>query len=283
MTLLSLPKLIRCVATVSAVAIVCGSSVGLAQSSTPTPSSANDIQVTITNEGNSDFTLTPLWFAFQNGGFDSFDVGAAASSAIEAIAEDGIVDGLIADFDASGQPGNRQGVVTAPGGFGGAPVIEPGETGTAFITPINPANYQYFSFASMIIPSNDTFIGNDDPMQYQVFNAAGEINDPSGTFTIQVFAGDVWDAGTENNDAMGAAFSTAGGTGTTEGGVIGAAGDLSEFVGTGTPSGLTINDLITQGELVATITVSQIPEPSTVVLSLLGAVGIGLVARRNRS
>lgn len=280
MTLLSLPKFIRCVAAVSAAAMVCGSSVGLAQSSTATPSTANDIQVTITNEGNSDFTLTPLWFAFQNGGFDAFDVGSAASPAIEAIAEDGIVGGLIADFDASGQPGNRQGVVTAPGGFAGAPVIEPGETGTAYITPINPANYQYFSFASMVIPSNDTFLGNDDPMQYQVFNSAGEINDPSGTFTIQIFAEDLLDSGTEVNNAMGAAFSTAGGTGTTEGGVIGAAGDLSEMLGTSTPSGITISDLITQGELVATITVSQIPEPSTAALSLLGALGVGLVARR---
>lgn len=267
--------------SLAAVVVALGSAkVGWSQASTPVPSTASDIEITITNEGNSDFTLTPLWFAFQNGGFDAFEVGSAASPAIEAIAEDGIVGGLIADFDASGQPGNRQGVVTAPGGFAGAPVIEPGETATAYITPINPANYQYFSFASMVIPSNDTFFGNDDPMQYQVFNSAGEINDPSGTFTIQIFAEDLLDSGTEVNNAMGAAFSTAGGTGTTEGGVIGAAGDLSELLGTSTPSGITIGDLITQGELVATITVSQIPEPSTVALSLLGALGVGFVARR---
>ena len=47
--------------------------------STDTPSTPTDIQVTVTNEGNSDFTLTPLWFGFQNGGFDLFDPNSAPS------------------------------------------------------------------------------------------------------------------------------------------------------------------------------------------------------------
>ncbi len=249
--------------------------------STDVPSTPTDIQVTVTNEGNSDFTLTPLWFAFQNGGFDLFNTGAAPSPGLELIAEDGDVAVLTSEFDAAGQPGNRQGAVFAPGGFGGAPVIEPGETGTAYITPINPSNYQFFSFASMIIPSNDTFIGNESPTQYQVFTPGGDINDPSGTFTIQIFGNDLLDAGTEENNAMGAAFSTEGGspTDTTDG--IGPAGDLNEFLNTGTPSGLTITDFIAPGELVATITISQLPEPSTVTLAMLSLGGI--IVRRKRS
>ncbi|MEM8866471.1 MAG: hypothetical protein AAGF31_13080, partial [Planctomycetota bacterium] len=137
--------MLRFITTVTATCIASVLAIDSAhgQVSTATPSTTSDIQVSIVNEGNSDFTLTPLWFAFQDGTFDTFDIGSAASSSIEAIAEDGIVDGLVDDFNASGQPGLRQGVVTAPGGFAGAPVIEPGETGTAFITPINPAAYQY--------------------------------------------------------------------------------------------------------------------------------------------
>ncbi|MEN1680821.1 MAG: spondin domain-containing protein [Planctomycetota bacterium] len=266
---------------VASLASTLAASTALGQASTPTASTPTDLKVTITNEGNADFTLTPLWFAFQNGGFDSFDAGSLASPAIEAIAEDGIVDGLIMDFDASGQPGNRQGVVTAPGGFPGAPVIENGETGTAFITPINPAAYQYFSFASMVIPTNDNFIGNDDPLAYQVFDAAGNINDPSGTFTITVLASDIWDAGTELNNGLGAPFSTAGGTATdTTDPIALEANNLADFVGITTPSGVTITNLYDPSDVVATITISQIPEPAT--LSLLALAPLGMVTRRRR-
>lgn len=248
--------------------------------------SAGDIQVNITNEGNSDFTTTPLWFAFHDGTFDTFDVGSSASSAIELIAEDGMVGGLQSDFSNSGQPGLIQGVAAAPGGFAGAPVIEPGETGQGFATPNNPAGYQYISFASMIIPTNDTFFGNDNPLAHQVFDANGNINDASGIFTIQIFAEDLYDAGTEDNTAAGLPFATnAGATATdTAGGLIAQAGDLSEFSGLTTPSGITITNLVQPGQLVATIQVSRVaavPEPSS-----LAVVGLGLggmLLRRRRS
>lgn len=266
-------------AAVASLVTTLAANAAFGQASTPTASTPTDLKVTITNEGNADFTLTPLWFAFQNGGFDTFDAGSAASSSIEAIAEDGIVDGLIADFDSSGQPGNRQGVVTAPGGFAGAPVIEAGETGTAFITPINPANYQYFSFASMVIPTNDNFIGNDDPFAYQVFDAGGNINDPSGTFTIQVLASEIWDAGTELNNGLGAPFSTAGGVATeTTDPIALESNNLADFVGITTPSGVTITNLYDPGAVVATITISRIPEPAT--LSLLALAPLGMIGRR---
>jgi hypothetical protein len=250
---------------------------------TPAPAAhaqaVGDVQFTVTNEGNSDFFLTPVWFAFQNGGFDLFDAGAAASPALEALAEDGIVSGLQADFAGSGQPGNIQGVAANAAGFGGAPVIDPGETATAFVTPINPASYQYLTFASMVIPSNDAFIGNADPLAYQVFTPAGAINDPSGVFTIEILASDIWDAGTEVNNTQGAAFSN-GNPATDENGVVTLAPDLSNFVGTQTAAGTTINDLFSGDEVVATISVSLVPVPEPASAALVGAGALALLRRR---
>jgi hypothetical protein len=34
--------------------------------------------------------------------------------------------------------------------------------------------HQYISYAAMMIPSNDAFIGNDNPMGYPIFNENGE-------------------------------------------------------------------------------------------------------------
>ncbi len=242
-----------------------------------------DVRVDVTNLGNSDFFLTPAWFAFSNGTFDFFDVGSAASSSLEAIAEVGDVSGLVTDFANSGVPGNLQGVAANPAGFGGAPVIDPGETATAYVTPMNPAAYQFFSFASMVIPSNDSFIGNDDPLAYRVFDDNGDLTDASGTFTIQIFGSDIWDAGTEQNTGTGAAFSTLGGMGLDEQGVVTLTtqpGDLSVFLGTQTPAGTTINTLIDPQMLLATIQISIVPVPTPGVAGLLGLAGLGLVRRK---
>lgn len=239
------------------------------------------INVSITNEGNSDFFVTPLWFGFHDGSFDLFDDGQPASSALELIAEEGDVSGLQNAFTAEGHA--IQGVAANAAGFGGAPVIDPGETATASITPVNPAAYRYLSFASMVIPSNDAFIGNSDPTAYQVFDSSGDFQGP---LTIQIFANDIWDAGTEVNNTFGAAFSGVGGDGVAEGGTVGrlGMGGLDNFAGTGIPTGDTISDLIGDGELLATIHVTQtVPEPTSLGMISLGGLALGLLRRRRDS
>ncbi len=242
-----------------------------------------DIRVEVTNLGNADLLLTPVWFGFHDGSFDLFDVGSPANSEIETIAELGDVNPLAAAFTAApGIPGDIQGVV-----FGtdvAPPPINPGESGVAFVTPANPSAYEYFSFASMIIPSNDTFIGNDDPMQYQVFNSSDEII--GGTFTINIFGRDILDSGTEVNDGVGAAFVSGvdATLGSDEMGNVMIGSDLSAIAGVTAANGDVINDVLYgPDELVATITISQVvPEPSSFLMVLTGLLGLGLLRRRRR-
>jgi len=155
--------------------------------------SALTLEVSITNNSQTDgLFLTPVLSIFHDGSFDAFDEGAAASAGIEAIAEGGDVSGVLGDATTAGA--NAQ-VAANAAGFAGAPLIDPGETAKIFFD-VNPTD-RFFSFLSMVIPSNDLFIGNDNPMAYEVFDTAG-------TFTnigpISVFGGDVWDGGTEAND-----------------------------------------------------------------------------------
>ena len=54
----------------------------------------------------------------------------------------------------------------------------------------------------MVVPSNDFFIGNDSPTEYLLFNPDGSlaIND------ITLTAADIWNAGSETENPLNAAF-----------------------------------------------------------------------------
>jgi len=147
--------------------------------------------------------FTPVWVGFHDGSFDLFDIGGLASLGIERIAEDGNVDELRADFAAgTADAGGIDGVITSPEGFEGLPVFDPGEVSTAEFT-LNGLQHRYLSFASMIVPSNDAFIGNHNPWALELFDAAGKFK---GKQIYTVLGSMVWDAGTELNTEMDAAF-----------------------------------------------------------------------------
>ena len=156
--------------------------------------------------------LTPLWVGFHDCSFDSYDTGAPASAGIERIAEDGDASELSAIFTSTTATG-QDGVILNPEGFAGAPVFEPGSVSQA-VYDLDPQSQKYFSYATMIIPSNDAFIANASPVAHKIFNDAGEF---VGPFTFTVYATSIRDAGTEENTEMDAAFlnQTAGNTGNT--------------------------------------------------------------------
>ncbi len=182
----------------------------------PAAAATIPVVVTIRNLAPSNGTYqTPVWVGFHDGTFDLFDLGAPASMALERLAEDGDASFVMADFTASGA-GSQQGAIAGSGG-----PIAPGETArmTFFLDPLGLTS-RYFSYASMVIPSNDAFIGNGDPTAFQVFNSSGGF--VGGSFIVS--GGMVMDAGTEVNDEipMNTAFfgQTTPNTGTTENGVV---------------------------------------------------------------
>jgi hypothetical protein len=136
--------------------------------------------------------LTPAWVAFHDGSFDSYDGGAPASPELERLAEDGNT-GPISDLFLATTPGVDATIVSDTG----IPPIAPGETATmTFVLDGRDVANRYFSYASMIIPSNDAFIANGNPTAHRIFNNGGHF---MGADFI-VTGADVNDAATELND-----------------------------------------------------------------------------------
>ncbi len=238
--------------------------------------SAAMVDITITNtQGSDGLYLTPLLSVLHDGTFDPFDSGSAASGAVELLAEEGDASGVLGDALAAGA---AAGVITAPGGFAGAPVIDPGETASIRLD-VNPASQRFVSFMAMVIPSNDIFIGNDNSMAYEVFDALGQF---TGLGPISIYTDDAWDAGTEVNNGLGAPFNMAGGVATDVDGLITPASDRLFFLaGQETAAGSTVS-LPSGRNLLATIEVSQVPLPAGFPLLLVG-LGAFAYLRRSRA
>ncbi|MDF1837994.1 MAG: spondin domain-containing protein [Planctomycetota bacterium] len=160
------------------------------------------VNVVIENLAPSNGTFqTPFWVGFHDGGFDSYDGGAMANSlpiqgslAIESLAEDGNTGPISADFTTL-NAGRLQSTMPGPNG-----PIAPGDkaTGTFLLDSNNPMD-RYFSYASMVLPSNDAFIANGDPMAHSMFDSMG--NFMGADFFVSGPQG-VNDAGTEENDEL---------------------------------------------------------------------------------
>jgi hypothetical protein len=132
--------------------------------------------------------LTPVWVGFHDGGFDLYDGGAPISPELERLAEDGNTAPLMAAFD---------GVQATILSDTGIPPLAPGETATmTFTLDGRDHGNRYFSYASMVIPSNDAFIANGDPRAHKIFNNGGHLRGAD----FVVYGVSVNDAGSELND-----------------------------------------------------------------------------------
>jgi len=252
----------------------------LASSLLASTASAATLEITVTNnQGTGGLFLTPLLSIFHDGTFDTFNAGSAASSSLEALAEEGDASGVIADVTAANSAFTTE-VVANPAGFGGAPVLDPGEV-TTLLVDLDPTSQLYFSFLSMVIPSNDTFIGNDNATAYEVFDSMGNF---VLTQAIEVFATDAWDAGTEEDNGNGAAFAPPTGTAATDTmDVVAGLSDLNFLLDRPQAPGGMVES--TDGKLltISFAQVAAVPLPAGLPLLAVGLGAFGFVRRRSNT
>jgi len=228
------------------------------------------LEVTVENLApTNSVAFSPLTVGFGNGSYDGFDEGSPASAEIMSIAEGGNGGPWMTAFQ-NADAGAVTGVVSSGG------PLTPGNSASAVFNLDTAAN-RYFSFGSMVVPSNDHFIGNDDPTAYELFDGAGNLQ----ISTISQLGGDVWNAGTEITDPSAAAFLVDGTNGdrTPENGVV--EHDFSAFAayaGLETPAGYIFDPQFGAGDEIYRISFGIIPAPGALALLGLG----GLVASRRR-
>lgn len=258
---------------------------GLAAGAMASAAGATSLSITVTNtQGAGGLSVTPLYAAFHNGSFDAFNANAPASVALKALAETGDASGLRAQRLAA-DPSSQGVQLAAPSG---PPPLQPGQSATTKLD-LTPGGPLYLSFLAMLLPSNDHFIGNDDALAYQIFDAAGNF---TGDRVINVTGAQIYDAGTEANGLTGAAFVAGAniadnptGEGTIQQGI----GLSAELLGQQLATGGTLNagaiDFTSNPDAFGLLTISiaetaPVPVPASAPL-LLGAFGLlGWTARR---
>lgn len=160
--------------------IAAASLVGLAAS----PVSAVELTVSLTNLTQG-MIFTPRLLVAHNANVDLFQAGTAASDELIAIAEGGNTTpytDLLAASHASDQANST---------FGG--LVDPATTTSNYT--FDTEDYPYLSMLTMLIPTNDAFVGLD----------SWEIPTEPGTYTINLNA---YDAGSEDNDEINSATTT---------------------------------------------------------------------------
>ncbi|MBX3096441.1 MAG: spondin domain-containing protein [Fimbriimonadaceae bacterium] len=233
----------------------------------PAVAPAIDVEVRITNLSPMDGTfLTPMWFGFHNGNFDLFSDGGSASMGLERIAEDGDAMPLASEFMASGF-GSIGGLLNGVG-----PIVPGATTSKTVSLDLMDMKSHYFTFASMVIPSNDAFIGNENSQAHRIISDANVFVGAD----FVVLGSRVRDAGTEVNDEIPANTAFLGqmspNTGVDENGVvhfhpgfIPGGNILTAFPGA---------DFTRPDYQVARISVKAVPEPTSLVALGLGALAV---------
>lgn len=262
---------------------VVGCAVGFAALAAGLPAMAGQVELRVTVENlapTNSVAFAGLRFGFGNGTFDAFNAGQSAfllgqpsiaTAPIVSIAEGGTASTWFPAF-AAAEPNAQFGSVLR----NGPGALRPGETSSGVFMVDSSVN-RYFTFGAMVVPSNDHFIGNDDPMAYQLFDAMGNL----AITSISQFGRDIWDAGSEATDPANAAFLMGGvnPNRVDENGVVrfdfmG----LNAYNGLTTAAGYTFDRQFGANDAVYRISFEVVPAPGAV--ALLGM--SGLVALRRR-
>jgi hypothetical protein len=220
-------------------------------------------------------SFAPVHIGFGNGSFDAFNLGGVATAPIVSVAEGGSGSAWFPAF-AAAEAGATLGTVAM------APLQPGGLFMNTFM--VDSALNRYFTFASMAVPSNDHFVGNDDPMEYELFGAGGTQQITS--FTVK--ASEIWDAGSEAFDPAHAAF-IMGGTNalrTPQNSVVAFNfAELAAFNGMTTATGYVLNSQLRADTDVLrfSFAVQAVPEPETYALMLGGLAALAFMARRRRA
>jgi len=235
------------------------------------------VTVTITNlAATNSISFADTHLGFHRGVFDAFNIGTPAAPGIVSVAEGGVGGQWQADF-AAADPAATRGVIGM--------ALLPGQSRSqSFI--VNAGLNRFFTFASMVIPSNDFFIGNDNPMQYRMFDDAGNLLINSITQSSR----QIWDAGSEVFSVANAAFLVNGNNDlrTPQNSVVSFNfAELMGFNGETTAAGYVFNSGLTADQAIYRIdfasSVNVVPEPSSMVLMASGLLMLGVAIRRRQA
>ena len=243
------------------------------------PAASNATALHITVEAPSNVGLAPALLSFHDGSNDFFDTGSTASAGLEALAEVGDTSTLQSSLTTGD---NLTILGPGPGPF------TPGSSNSAVFN-IADTNTS-FSFAAMVLPSNDWFIGNNNALDISSLISGGV-----GTSLTFEF-GRVYDAGTELEDFLFSPGNTiigidtmatpGGGTSTNDPiSLVSGADPFGSFAnitpGTFDSTAFDFNSAGVGNTVLGRVTITHIPEPG---VTLLGSLGIlTLLIRRKRS